>query len=868
MDIIIDFEARLKALRFTSKPIKFLEDFFNAIKIPKSTFDKFYSQINGQIMPNNIYTISQRLSVLYTDNFNLAEILDDSIRTEKLTNIDKYLFIFNSKSVLYYSYIQKEYIICKESELYKYVELLLPLAGIAIPKAKLINKDLNIAEVLGSLFNELVLCNKSKSSDNRKYLLQLLFLAYADSLKGSNSTFKRFFDTLALDSRININQYNKNLIDYTSGKVKTKLNLPSFIGDLPKLKVDVFNETPDLNLNTKCLTLIRKLFQFDWTDVNSDTIGSLIYKFVESNNESIGLHYTASTNVLKLLNPLFLDDYYKRYSVINNDTNSLVELANEISLIKLFDPTSGPGCFLNIAYKELNNLLLTVQNRISELTNNEFKKYEIDLSNFYALINNEFGTKLTRIILAISKCQQLGQSATITDFENAYSSSQVKNTNPLHENWVEFCPNKNLTFIVGSPTFKGSKKLTPEEKKDMLISCSELNKVNVLDYSSAWLFKSAKYISNSKSKASLVLTNSLTQGEQVPALWPSVFDLGISINFAHTSFKWKNSLTQNTAVTVVIIGICQHNNSKCSLYDNGRTYETNLIGPYLTLGTSTYIERRKKPIVDWLPQMPKGNMPYDNGNLLISRAEYSRLITNEPKIKPFIKRIVGSEEFIQSIPRYCLWINDKNLNVALDIKEVANRISLVNKFRSSNSDKNVVKMASRSHQFRETRRTQIQSLVIPSVSSENRVYIPMGFIGPETIVSNLAFVIYDCNPWIMGLLQSKMHLIWIKTVCGKLETRIRYSSELGYNNFPVPKLNNEELAALNSVVMKILRIREKYSEISLGELYKDDIMPGDLRIVHQELDLLVDSFYRALPFENDLERISYLFQMFDKTIMS
>lgn len=465
MDNIIDFEARLKALRITSKPIKFLEDFLNAVKIPKSTFDKFNSQNNGQLKLNNIYAITQRLSVVNTDEFNLAEVLDKSIRNEKQSTIDKYLLVFNSNSVLYYSFLQKEYIICKESELYKYVEQLLPLAGIAIPNAKLLNKDLNIAEVLGSLFNELVLCNNSKNSENRKYLLQVLFLAYANSLKGSNGSFKSFFDTLAIDSQININLYNKSLIDYTSGKITTMLSLPSFIGDLPKFKLDIFNETPEINLNSKCLTLIRKLFQFEWTDVNSDIIGSLIYKFVESNNESIGLHYTASTNVLKLLNPLFLDDYYKKYSVISEDKNSLIELAKEISLIKLFDPTSGPGCFLNIAYKELNTLLITIQNRISELTNCEFKNYEIDLSNFYALINNEFGSKLTRIILAISKCQILGQTATINDFEKAYSSSKVKNANPLQENWLEFCPNNNLTFIVGSPTFKGSKKLTNEEKK-------------------------------------------------------------------------------------------------------------------------------------------------------------------------------------------------------------------------------------------------------------------------------------------------------------------------------------------------------------------------------------------------------------------
>jgi hypothetical protein len=864
MDIIIDFESRLKSLRFNSSPFKFLESFLHAIKFPNATIEKFNSQNSGLLLPNKLYQINQRLSVVYSLNHNLSEVLDNFIRKEKQSNIDRYIFLFSENSILFYSFTSKEFIVTKDSELYKYVELLLPLAGIPYPKVKLLNKDLSIAEILGELFNELVIQNKSKTNDIRDYILQLIFLAFGDNLADSKGIIKKYFDTLSIDDQIDLKLYNRHLIEYVSGRNKS-INLPNFIGILPSYKAELFAITPDIHVNKKSLLLIRKLFQFDWSDVNSDTIGSLVYKFVENSNESIGLHYTATSNVLKLLNPLFLNSYYKQLASCNDNVDALIDLALNVCEIKIFDPTSGPGCFLNIAYKELNNLLNAIQQRISYLTNSNFSKFEINISNLYALVNGDFGAKLTRITIAISKCQQLGSISTTKDFENAYEFASIKNSNPLREDWFAFCPNHGSTFIVGSPTFKGSKKLTSEEKQDMIFSCADLDKLNNLDYSSAWLYKSAKYIVNSKSKSALVITNSLTQGEQVPALWPNIFKLGLKIFFAYTSFKWRNSITQNTAVTVVIIGLSDSQSCPtCHLYDNERTYNTNLIGPYLAIETSTFIERRKKPLIDWLPPMPKGNMPYDNGNLLLDRNEYSKLITTEPSLKKYVKKIVGSEEFIQSIPRYCLWIEDEKLEEALTFPQIEKRITLVREFRRNNSDKNVVKMALRAHQFREIRSTKIQSLVVPSVSSENRVYIPMGFIGPDTIVSNLAFVIYDCNPWIMGLLESKMHLIWIKTVCGKLETRIRYSSELGYNNFPIPRLNNDDLMALNSIVLKILKVREKYSEMSLGALYNIETMPGDLRIVHQEMDLLVDSFYSDEPFSSDLERISFLFKMYDE----
>lgn len=864
MDKLLEFESRLKSLRFVSNPLKFLEDFMAVLGYPKSTIDKFKISSGGNITPDNVYVLSQRLNAIFTLSYDLIATLDQSISVSGKSSLDKYLLIFSPRLLLIYSYSQKEYIISRDSDLYTQLETLLHIAGHAIPKADKFNKDIEISELLAELFNDMVLTNSASVSDAKNYLLQLIYLAYADLLHGSNGSIAKFFDTLSIMSNSEIKENSNLLFDFIGGRIYS-IKIPGFIGELPRINSELFAKTYNIQLGKKHLQLIRTLFKYNWTDVKSESIGSLIYKFLESENETAGLHFTSSSNVLKLINPLFIDEYYKRLISVEGNLPELESLAKEVSEIKLFDPTSSPGSFLSVAYKELWQLMYNIRKMIVSCGGTPNKGATINLSNFYALVSGDFGVKLSRIVLAITDCQQKWPKVDVSDFESAYSLSIIKNANPLREDWNIFCPNRGFTFIIGSPVFKGAKKLSQFEIKDMRYSCGELDQISKLDYCSAWLFKSAKYISKTKSRGALALTNSITQGEQVSAIWPEIFKLGLRIFFAYTSFKWKNSLNQKTAVTVVIIGICDTlSKVQGMIFDGGKSFPSTIIGPYLTKDTTTIIESRRKPINNWLPSMPKGNMPYDNGHLLFNRHQYEKLISSYPSAKKYLKKAVGSEEYINSIPRYCIWIEDSDLEEALEIREIRSRVDAVRRFRQSNSDPNVQKMSLRSHQFRETRSTTTQSLVIPSVSSENRVYIPMGFVGPSTVVTNLACVIYDCPPWIMGLLVSKMHLIWIKTVCGRLESRLRYSPTLGYNTFPVPILTELQKVALDSAVYKILKVREKYSELSLGDMYQDDKMPGDLSVVHTELDFIVDSIYTNIIFESESERITHLLNLYDQ----
>ena len=392
----------------------------------------------------------------------------------------------------------------------------------------------------------------------------------------------------------------------------------------------------------------------------------------------------------------------------------------------------------------------------------------------------------------------------------------------------------------------------------------ETTKLGDIDFCSCWLYLAAKYIGVTTSQCSLVLTNSICQGAQVAFIWKHIYKCGCEISFAYRSFKWKNNIQRATGVSVVIIGLisAKHENKIKYLYTDNFQIKTDSIGPYLINSTKTIVEKRRRPFCKQLPRMSKGNMPYDDQNLLLSREEKNELLMKSPTARKFLKRLVGSDEFINNIERWCLWIPLDKLNEANRIQAIAKRIEKVRQYRLSKSDLSAHRLAGRPHQFREFRSTTTQTLVIPSVSSENRPYIPIGFIDSDTIVSNLAFAVYDCEPWIFGLVSSRMHMVWIRTVCGCLETRIRYSSELGYNTFPFPEISFDKKSQFTSLVLDIINEREQYCNLSLGDLYSN--LPHSLRILHEYLDECIDHCYRNEPFESDMERVKYLFQLYER----
>jgi hypothetical protein len=454
------------------------------------------------------------------------------------------------------------------------------------------------------------------------------------------------------------------------------------------------------------------------------------------------------------------------------------------------------------------------------------------------------------------------------ELSNLYNKLNINIGNQLTSDWNQFVSPDEFTYIVGSPQFKGCNKLENSKKSAMqLVFATDV--LNNADYCSSWLVKAASYINGKHAKAAFVLTNSVSQGSQATNILNKVNELGCEYIFAYRSFKWKTSATDNVGVTVVIIGISEKNLcNKKYLYDNLNRIECREIGASLLPDIDIRIIKRSNaqgPISKVLPGMRKGNMPDGAANILtFNSQEVDDFLNKYPDAEPFIKPLYGGDEFVSGEPSWCLWITSSKLNEALKIEGIKERVEKVRQKRATSTSGK--KSKENPHAFREqnvTSKGKI-SIIVPCVTSENREYFQMGILDSNAIVNNNVNVIFDCDIWVLALLESRMHMVWAKNAAGGHETRPRYSSELCYNTFPAPEINKKQKAVLANLSRTLLEVREKYCNKSLGELYRD--MPPELIRVHHWIDETVDSFYRSQPFETDGERLVWLKNLYNKML--
>lgn len=835
---------------------QYISEILTAFRIPNVTIQRLLTNASKNAYKTPIY-VYRRATIVF--DTTLKSINDIEEVEQKSVVSFRLLVIVNDKIVVCKDSVTGDSISFTPNDIHNYVQFFFPLIyGEVVEKD--IYSTVDFAELLNKLFNQLSLDELNKHSVNAEqlsdFVLSLVYLSFAKSILGDKE-IEKFIKWAVLAQ-------NKDYDTIIAGFVNAVLNnkkSSSLHDKLPYWNIYQYTTNVLPHVNQTSFELILKIISSDLTSIDTEILGSLIYKFVQLDDTStIYGHDTSYHNVSKVLSPLFVDNY--EYLIEQNKSNKvlLANIRSDLLQLTFFDPTNGPGCFLTSAFNIIVDLVTTIDDLLDEIS-----PETIHIRQFVALVDNRLSQKLTHLSLWISslKYQQKTSVVHESDLYSTFNSINIHIGDQLHVDWTDICPNTGKTMIIGSPTFKGSKKVSAVEKKAMqrVFNTVQLGDV---DYSSCWLYLAAKYIHGSSSKCSLVLTNSVCQGVQVAFLWKRIYGNDCDISFAYRSFKWRNGPQQNTGVSVVIIGLLSSvNDSSCKyLYTDNHKIKTNCIGPYLINGSKTIIEKRTSPLSRELPAMPKGNMPYDNQHLLLSGDEKRQLLSNNPDSIQFLRKIVGSEEFINKIERWCLWIPTEQLDKALSIPDIAERINKVRQFRLSNTDPAARKLAARSHQFREFRFTSTQTLVIPSVSSENRPYIPIGFIGKDTIVSNLAFTIYDCDPWVFGLISSRMHNVWVRTVCGCLETRIRYSSRLGYNTFPFPKISVAKKDQITSIVFDVINDRENYCDISLGALYSD--LPQSLRILHNYLDECIDSCYQDAPFESDMERLKLLFSMYER----
>lgn len=655
----------------------------------------------------------------------------------------------------------------------------------------------------------------------------------------------------------------------------------------------------------------------DWTKINPDIFGSMIQAVAdEGERGQLGMHYTSVPNILKVLNPLFLDELRARLSEAGDNPRTLLNLRKRIARIRVFDPACGSGNFLVIAYKELRAIEFEINQRRGEAD----RASEIPLTNFRGIEINDFPAEIARLALVIAQYQcderYRGLRLALLEFLPLKNENWITCGNALRLDWLSVCPPTGTgvklrgddlflgmlgaltpssawtgyadegvgaprmsapsdidfaneggeTYICGNPPYLGSTWQSEEQKADLgAIFDKRVKNWKSLDYVAGWFMKAADYITHTPSTAAFVSTNSICQGQQVPILWPEIFASGCEIVFAHTSFKWANLASHNAGVTVAIIGISNQMQAKrlFSLDETGQTLEKHCeqINAYLVAGEQVIVDKANQPLGEQ-SEMSFGNKPVDGGHLLLSRAEVDALGLSAEQQARFIRRIYGSAEFIRGLERYCLWIEDADLPEAQQIPAIAQRIEGVRQMRLASRDKGAQAMAERAHQFREMNTGTETVMVVPRVSSENRDFLPVGILEGGTIIGDRNFALYDAPLWNMALIASRLHWVWIGTVCVRLEMRFSYSNTLGWNTFPLPTLTEKNKADLTRCAEDILLAREAHFPATIADLYAPDAMPENLRMAHERNDEVLERIYLGRRFKNDSERLEKLFALY------
>ncbi len=539
---------------------------------------------------------------------------------------------------------------------------------------------------------------------------------------------------------------------------------------------------------------------------------------------ALGMHYTSVPNILKVLNPLFLDDLRARLDQAGDNARTLLNLRKRMAKIRVFDPACGSGNFLVIAYKEMRAIEAEINRRRGELD----RASDIPLTNFRGIELRDFPAEIARLALIIAEyqCDVLyrGQKLALAEFLPLRSENWITCGNALRLDWLSICPPTGTgvklqaddlfgspldqaqidfeneggeTYVCGNPPYLGNTWQSAEQKAEIRdVVNGRTSSAGFLDYVAGWFIKAADYIKSAGGLAAFVSTNSICQGQTVPILWPIIYSTGCDILFAYTSFKWANLASHNAGVTVAVVGIGAPRNELRRLYEHhdGESVvlrEGASITPYLSIGSPVIVEKRDTPL-SGLAVMEFGNKPSDGGNLLLSRDELQSLGLTEAQREKFIRRIYGSQEFINGATRFCIWIEDRHLAEAQKVQALAERIERVRALRLASRDKGArTILAKRPHQLKLMRIGNTSTIVVPSVSSERRAYLPVGIVDEHTTLTNAAFGLYDAPLWSLALIASRVHLVWIATVCGKLKTDFRYSNTLGWNTFPVPTLTEK-----------------------------------------------------------------------------
>lgn len=791
---------------------------------------------------------------------------------------------------------------CAYADLPNHFGFFLALAGITtVKQLRESSFDIRATSRLNKLYLELLKDNPEWGTAQRRpdmnhFMARLIFCFFAedtDIFHGSYP-FTGTVEKMSAADASNTHEVIGTLFRAMNTKAgeRETAGIPRWAEGFPYVNGGLFSGGLDVpRFSRIARSYLLHIGNLEWCKINPDIFGSMIQAVADDEERgALGMHYTSVPNILKLLNPLFLDDLRAKLAEAGQNARMLLNLRKRMAKIRVFDPACGSGNFLVIAYKQMREIEAEINRRRGEAE----RRSDIPLTNFRGIELRDFPAEIARLALIIAEyqCDVLyrGQKVALADFLPLDQQNWITCGNALRLDWLSICPPTGTgvkhhaddlfhtpldqaqidfeneggeTYICGNPPFKGTRKQDPQEKEDLEGVFSNITtKWKNVDYVGAWLMKAALYNNVCYAPFSFVATNSLCQGQQVPITWALLLQRGFRLRFAHTSFKWSNLAANKAGVTVVVVGVDSNVNGSRKIYTDGSVREVANINPYLTEHDISFVSAEKKPRFTSVP-MEYGVYYSKSAGLILEPDEKDALLRNG--LAPdFVRRFIGSAEYINGKERYCLWISDDELPRVSSLDMVRKRIESVRVDRLETKDSAVNKLGQRPHQFRERKGDDPVKVFVPIVSSENREYFPAGLADESVVPTNKAFYIPNAPLWTLAIITSKLHLSWIETVCGRLRTDFSYSNTLGWNTFPVPTLTGQNKADLTRCAEDILLAREAHFPASIADLYDPQAMPANLRAAHERNDEALERIYIGRKFKNDTERLEKLFELYTK----
>ena len=842
-----------------------------------------------------------------TTTLHLSEELE-SLKADNqvLKALPKIIAVSDGKTVLAYDLREKDTYENKIDRLYCDFAFFYPLMDVErVHYVEESPADVKAAEKLAKLHDELRAYNEFNSEadlhDLNIFITRLLFCFFAeDTGIFEENLFSASIKQYTKPDGSDLSEYLDAAFNIMDCDLRNSDTL-SIIKQFPYVNGGLFAKHIQIpKMGAKARKIIIECGELDWKDINPDIFGSMIQAVVNPEERANqGMHYTSVPNIMKVINPLFLDELREEYKKLEEQQKQLqqqldlgairqIDYSNacapiekkcrqlllRISKMKFFDPACGSGNFLIITYKSLRLLEMDILKviRSCNLGQHTFNFIDgscISLNQFYGIELLDFPHEVAMLSLWLAEHQMnrkfSDEFKVNTRALPLHNITQIVCGNACRIDWNNVCPHKpeEEVFVFGNPPYVGGKLQTKEQKEDMDFVFVRFAKYKDLDYISIWFYLASLYIKETKAKIAFVSTNSICQGNQVGILWNNIIKNDIEIYFAHKSFKWNNNAKHNAAVICIIVGLRNKNNEKCFIYDGSRKQIVNNINPYLSVGTNTTVNVISHPISN-LPQGALGTVPKDDGNLILNDIEKENLCKKYPVLIKFIKKFVGSKDFINDYNRWIIYVPDNSIEEVKEIYEVQQRFQKVALFRSLSTEPSTRAIANTPNRMFFNSYRATECIIIPRHSSERRLYIPIGYLSKECIIADSANTIPNAPLWSFGVVTSRIHMIWVSKVAGRIKNDYRYSIQLVYNTFPFPSISEEKKKQIEEAAENVLVTRAFYPERTLAELYDPDKMPEDLKEAHAVLDDIVESCYPGYPFANDEARLECLFKLYEK----